>query len=178
MPKHGRTHAAMVANFIRYRGRSAVRDVGKVLGIPETGLERLARVITHHEFPSAEHGAQAGLPANSAAHEHLFRLAKEIEDFPRHLLIRSKTHSRRFAPEKRGDFAEIGRRFGRNQYRDWGVGLGDFGGESPGRQTRLGRRAVGLWPQSDGRRVPASPAAHLNRGERGGPETDRRPSFG
>lgn len=93
-------------------------------------------------------------------------------------LIRSKTHSRRFAPEKRGDFAEIGRRFGRNQYRDWGVGLGDFGGESPGRQTRLGRRAVGLWPQSDGRRVPASPAAHLNRGERGGPETDRRPSFG
>lgn len=85
--KHGRTHAAMVANFIRYRGRSAVRDIGKVLGIPETGLERLARVITHHEFPSAEHGAQAGLPSNSAAHEHLFRLAKEIEDFPRHLSI-------------------------------------------------------------------------------------------
>jgi error-prone DNA polymerase len=85
--KHGRTHAAMVANFIRYRGRSAVRDIGKVLGIPETGLERLARVITHHEFPTEAHGAQAGLPPNSPAHEHLFRLAKEIEDFPRHLSI-------------------------------------------------------------------------------------------
>lgn len=85
--KHGRTHAAMVANFIRYRGRSAVRDVGKVLGIPETGLERLARVITHHEFPSLKHGEQAGFNPQSPLNEHLFRLAKEIEDFPRHLSI-------------------------------------------------------------------------------------------
>ena len=38
--KYGRTHAAMVANVIRYRARSAVRDVGKALGIPETALDR------------------------------------------------------------------------------------------------------------------------------------------
>ncbi len=85
--KHGRAHAAMVANFIRYRGRSAVRDIGKALGIPETALERLARVITHHEFPAAEHGVQAGFNPGSPANEHLFRLAREIEDFPRHLSI-------------------------------------------------------------------------------------------
>lgn len=85
--RHGRTHAAMVANIIRYRGRSAVRDIGKVLGIPETGLERLSRMITHHAFPSEELGAQAGLERSSVASEHLFRLAKEIEDFPRHLSI-------------------------------------------------------------------------------------------
>ncbi|NIV47238.1 MAG: hypothetical protein GWN46_10745, partial [Gammaproteobacteria bacterium] len=36
--KYGRDHAAMVCNFIRYRARSAVRDVGKVLGVAETAL--------------------------------------------------------------------------------------------------------------------------------------------
>src|SRR5690606_7839203 len=37
--KYGRSHAAMVANVIRYRPRSAVRDVGKALGIAETALD-------------------------------------------------------------------------------------------------------------------------------------------
>jgi error-prone DNA polymerase len=44
--KYGRGHAAMVANVIRYRPRSAVRDVGKALGIPGTTLDRLARVLS------------------------------------------------------------------------------------------------------------------------------------
>ena len=34
--EYGRDHAAMVANVIRYRPRSAVRDVGKALGLAET----------------------------------------------------------------------------------------------------------------------------------------------
>ncbi|MGB5702036.1 MAG: PHP domain-containing protein, partial [Polyangiales bacterium] len=37
--KYGRRRAAMVANIIRYRIRSAVRDVGKVLGLSRTDLE-------------------------------------------------------------------------------------------------------------------------------------------
>lgn len=85
--KHGRTHAAMVANFIRYRSKSAVRDIGKVLGIPETNLERFTRLLTHNEFPSALHLSQAGFDPNSLANEHLFHLVKEMEDFPRHLSI-------------------------------------------------------------------------------------------
>ncbi len=44
--KYGRDHAAMVANVIRYRARSAVRDVGKALGIPETALDRLAKLLS------------------------------------------------------------------------------------------------------------------------------------
>ena len=47
--KYGRSHAAMVANLIRYRPRSAVRDVGKALGMPETGLDRLARQLSRWE---------------------------------------------------------------------------------------------------------------------------------
>ncbi len=49
--KYGRTHAAMVANVIRYRPRSAVRDVGKALGLAETSLDRLAKVIVCWVWP-------------------------------------------------------------------------------------------------------------------------------
>jgi DNA polymerase III alpha subunit len=43
---YGRDHAAMVCNVIRYRAKSAVRDVGKVLGIPETALDRAAKLMS------------------------------------------------------------------------------------------------------------------------------------
>jgi len=39
----GRDHAALVAIFPTYRLRSAVRDVGKVLGLPEAEVDRLAK---------------------------------------------------------------------------------------------------------------------------------------
>jgi error-prone DNA polymerase len=42
--KYGRTHAAMVANVIRYRAKSAVRDVGKALGFSESELLRASRL--------------------------------------------------------------------------------------------------------------------------------------
>jgi error-prone DNA polymerase len=85
--KYGRGHAAMVANVIRYRPRSAVRDVGKALGIPGTTLDRLARVLSHYGDVSAQSMAMAGLDANVGAGAHLFALANEILDFPRHLSI-------------------------------------------------------------------------------------------
>src|SRR5688572_15632557 len=42
--KHGREHAAMVANVIRYRSRSALRDVGRALGLQPTTLDRLSKL--------------------------------------------------------------------------------------------------------------------------------------
>ncbi len=83
--KHGRTHAAMVANFIRYRGRSAVRDVGKVLGLTETALHRVTRLLGQYERPDPQVLQSAGL--DPRAHGELLRLAAEIQDFPRHLSI-------------------------------------------------------------------------------------------
>ncbi len=85
--KYGRDRAAMVANVIRYRPKSAVRDVGKALGLTETSLDRLARTMSHYEAPSAESLAQAGLDPAAPAHRHLLRLAGEILDVPRHLSI-------------------------------------------------------------------------------------------
>ncbi len=85
--KYGRERAAMVAVVIRYRPRSAVRDVGKALGIPATTLDRLARLLSHHGDVGAPAMAAAGLDPTSGAGAHLFALSNEILDFPRHLSI-------------------------------------------------------------------------------------------
>ncbi|MHC4549367.1 MAG: error-prone DNA polymerase [Planctomycetota bacterium] len=85
--KYGRSHAAMVANVIRYRQRSAVRDVGKALGIQETSLDRLAKLHAHGDEVDLHHLEQAALDPESPACRHLVRLAEEIQDFPRHLSI-------------------------------------------------------------------------------------------
>jgi len=48
--RYGRRRAAMVANVIRYRTKSAVRDVGKVLGIAETALDRDPLLLRSYYF--------------------------------------------------------------------------------------------------------------------------------
>ena len=86
--KYGRDHAAMVANVVRYRARSAVREVGKTLGLSETAVDRLARVLSHHgPLDAAGLARHAGLDPASPLHGHLFRLCDQIQDFPRHLSI-------------------------------------------------------------------------------------------
>ncbi len=85
--KYGRDHAAMVANVIRYRTRSAVREVGKALGLAETALDRLAKLVDHYGLLSPADLQRAGLDPERPAHAHLLRLANEILDFPRHLSI-------------------------------------------------------------------------------------------
>jgi error-prone DNA polymerase len=85
--RYGRSHAAMVANVIRYRPRSAVRDLGKVLGIPETAVDRLARLLDYGDEVPAEALRAAGLDADAPAHRHLLRLANELIGLPRHLSI-------------------------------------------------------------------------------------------
>ena len=85
--RYGRSHAAMVANVIRYRPKMAARDVGKALGLPETSLDRLARLVPYHGEVTAEHIRMAGLDPEARDHQHLLRLCAEIQDFPRHLSI-------------------------------------------------------------------------------------------
>jgi len=86
--KYGRRRAAMVANVIRYRARSAVRDVGKVLGIPETELDGVARQLSYFDPNLPEDTLRnAGLDPNARGTRLLFELANQILDFPRHLSI-------------------------------------------------------------------------------------------
>jgi error-prone DNA polymerase len=86
--KYGRRHAAMVANIIRYRIRSAVRDVGKVLGLSRSDLETATRLLRHRDdVLNPELLREAGLEQDAPATHHLWSLASQIVDFPRHLSI-------------------------------------------------------------------------------------------
>ncbi len=85
--KYGRERAAMVANVVRYRSRSALRDVGKALGLSEIALDRAAKFLSSYEPVRVEALAQMGIRSAAALHEHLIELANEILDFPRHLSI-------------------------------------------------------------------------------------------
>jgi len=86
--KYGRRHAAMVANIIRYRGRSAVRDVGKVLGLSRTDLETATRLLRHRDdVLDRDLLREAGLEPEAPGTKLLSALASQILDFPRHLSI-------------------------------------------------------------------------------------------
>jgi error-prone DNA polymerase len=85
--KYGRDRAAMVANVVRYRSRSALRDVGKALGLSETAVDRVAKFLSSYEKVRPEALAQIGWDTSGGLHEHLLQLTNEILDFPRHLSI-------------------------------------------------------------------------------------------
>ncbi len=85
--KYGRQRAAMVANVVRYRARSALRDVGKALGLSETSLDRVAKFLSSYESVPAEALRQMGLDPADRLHHHLLRLTNQLLDFPRHLSI-------------------------------------------------------------------------------------------
>ncbi len=86
--RYGRTHAAMVAVVVRYRTKSAVREVGKTLGLPLATLDHLAKLLDSR-FVALDQAAlaHAGLDPGSPAAQHLVSLVQEIRDFPRHLSI-------------------------------------------------------------------------------------------
>ena len=70
--KYGRLGAAMTANVITYRSRSAAREVGKALSLAEDEIDRLAKVMNNFEFtdPNETLGrnvAEAGSVAVDAA---------------------------------------------------------------------------------------------------------------
>jgi error-prone DNA polymerase len=86
--KYGRERAAMVANVIRYRPKSAIRDVGKALDIEQVALDRIAKLLPNFGYQIAPDVlAEAGLDPKTPINEHLLRLANSILDFPRHLSI-------------------------------------------------------------------------------------------
>ncbi|HEY6106385.1 MAG TPA: PHP domain-containing protein, partial [Anaeromyxobacteraceae bacterium] len=89
--KYGRDRAGMVCEVISYRARSAIRDVGKALGLSLGQVDRLAKLVSSYDDPGAVPPAvlaQAGLdPEASPAVRRTLALAGEIAGFPRHLSI-------------------------------------------------------------------------------------------
>ena len=88
--KYGRLGAAMTANVITYRSRSAAREVGKALSLDEAEIDRLAKVMNNFEFtdPNETFGRNleaAGLSLDMPRMRTFAELWLRIQDLPRHL---------------------------------------------------------------------------------------------
>ncbi len=85
--KYGRDRAALAATVIRYRPRSAVRDVGKALGMAADQVDRLTRNIHWWDGREVqpERLREAGLDPSSPLVRRTLDLAQEALGFPRHL---------------------------------------------------------------------------------------------
>jgi error-prone DNA polymerase len=85
--RYTRDRAAICATVIHYRPRSAIRDVGKALGLTEDVTAALAGTVWGSwgdELPEA-HVRQAGLDPESPRIARAVALATELLGFPRHL---------------------------------------------------------------------------------------------
>ncbi len=85
--KYGRDRAALAATVITYRPRSALRDVGKVLGLSDLQVGRLSRSMQWWDGKQVDESRilEAGLRPDSPVIRRLLYLVGELIGFPRHL---------------------------------------------------------------------------------------------
>jgi error-prone DNA polymerase len=86
--RYGRERAALAATVIRYRPRSALRDVGRVLGLSAGQLEQLALSASgwrSHREVRGEWLREVGFDPDSPRMKMLLWLVNELQGFPRHL---------------------------------------------------------------------------------------------
>lgn len=95
--RYGKLGAAMTANVITYRSRSALRDVGKALGFEKESLDRLSSLSARGAwevenantrpgtFTAERQFREAGLDLEHERVAKLMTLSKEILNLPRHL---------------------------------------------------------------------------------------------
>ncbi len=85
--RYGRHRAAIIATVIHYRPRSAIRDVGKALGLTEDVTAALADTVwgSWGDGLSEMQVKQAGFDPKNAMVVRAVELATELIEFPRHL---------------------------------------------------------------------------------------------
>jgi error-prone DNA polymerase len=88
--RYGKLGAAMTANVITYRGRSAAREIGKALSFDPETLDQLAKLVGAWEYkdPSDTLDRQfrdAGLDPRHPLIRKFFELCLKVQDLPRHL---------------------------------------------------------------------------------------------
>jgi error-prone DNA polymerase len=88
--KYGKHGAAMTANVITYRGRSAAREVGKALSLDGDHIDRLAKIMNHFEWVDPKDTLErnlrdVGLDAQHPSLQRFGELWARIQDLPRHL---------------------------------------------------------------------------------------------
>jgi error-prone DNA polymerase len=85
--KYGRDRAALAATVICYRPKSAVRDVGKALGLDAVQVDRLARAMQWWDGRESDDArvGEAGFDTTSPLIARTLALTRELVGFPRHL---------------------------------------------------------------------------------------------
>ncbi|MPZ18900.1 MAG: DNA polymerase III subunit alpha [Luteitalea sp.] len=88
--RYGTHGAAMTANVITYRDRSAAREVGKALGMDPVLVDRLAKLMAHFEWRDPRdtlqrHLRELGYAFDAETVRHFAALWTRIQDLPRHL---------------------------------------------------------------------------------------------
>ena len=85
--KYGRKRAALAATVVTYRPRSALRDVGKALGLSGLQVDKLARSMQWWDGQQVDDSRvlEAGLDPESPVIKRLLYLVRELIGFPRHL---------------------------------------------------------------------------------------------
>jgi error-prone DNA polymerase len=88
--RYGRERAAMVSEVVCYRGKSALREVGKAFGFSLEQVERLATLVSYWdrlaELPDARI-REVGFDPEDARVRQALGCARDIQGFPRHLSI-------------------------------------------------------------------------------------------
>ena len=84
---YGHDHAALAATVIRYRAKSAMREVAKVMGLTADVQEALSRTVWGYGSEGLDRPAlrEAGLDAADPTLSRTLDLARELMGFPRHL---------------------------------------------------------------------------------------------
>jgi error-prone DNA polymerase len=85
--KYGRDHAGLAATVICYRGRSAIREVGKVFGLSDDTIGALASTLWGWSMEGVQEkeARRAGLDPSDPKLQQVMALAKELIETPRHL---------------------------------------------------------------------------------------------
>jgi error-prone DNA polymerase len=87
--RYGKHGAAMTANVISYRGRSAAREIGKALNFSPSILDRFSHLFANGDFPHTldlkSQIEQSGLPKEHPRMPAFARLYQSIYGLPRHL---------------------------------------------------------------------------------------------
>jgi error-prone DNA polymerase len=86
---YGRDRSAMVSEVICYRGRSALREVGKAFGLSLDQVDRLSSIVLHYNLDEVTSGRviEHGLDPRDGRVFKAIAIARALEGFPRHLSI-------------------------------------------------------------------------------------------
>jgi error-prone DNA polymerase len=88
--RYGKLGAAMTANVITYRGKSAAREIGKVLSFDPETVARLSSLVSAWEYQDnndtlERHFRDAGFDLKQPRIKKFFELIMDVQDLPRHL---------------------------------------------------------------------------------------------